>query len=227
MNKVPRHISFVLDGNRRWAREHNLPVWEGHLKALDSIEDLVRWSKDAGVEYLTLYLFSTENWGRAQEELAKLFGTVAETAIAKKFPILLELGSRVNIFGSLDRFGDSISSSLIRLRDESATNTAITLNLCVDYGSRAEMLMAVKQIVKDAPELIDESVIGKYLYSAGMPDPDLMIRTGGANRLSNFLLWQQAYTELYFIDKYLPDFTQADFSEALVWYAEQERRFGN
>jgi undecaprenyl diphosphate synthase len=186
----------------------------------------VRWCFDAEVKYLTLYLFSTENWNRAEEELAKLLGPVAQAAIEKKFPILMELGAKVNIFGSTDRFAKPIGEALRKLEQDSAANNNIVVNFCVDYGGRTELVNAVREIVKENPAQVDEATIEKHLYSAGIPDPDLMIRTGGAHRVSNFLLWQQAYTEFYFVDKYLPDFTQEDFKEALRWYAEEERRFG-
>jgi undecaprenyl diphosphate synthase len=227
-NQIPKHVSVVLDGNRRWAKAAGLPVWEGHIKALDAIENLVQWSVDRKIEYLTLYLFSTENWSRENEEIGQLMGVVARLAIEQKFPALLKMGAKINLFGPLDKFPDFLQEGLRKLVGDSANNHKIVVNFCLDYGARAEMVKAVKSIVEKgiSADAINESVIENELWSAGMPDPDLMIRTGGARRLSNFLLWQQAYTELYFVDKYLPEFTEVDFDEALEWYAGQERRMG-
>lgn len=226
MNKAPHHISFVLDGNRRWARSQNLPVWQGHTVALDKVIDFVEWSIGAGVGYVTLYVFSTENWGRSEEELSKLLGEVAMKAISQKFPRLLEMGAKVNVWGSLERFAAPIQKGLQKLMDDSVGNTTIVVNLCMDYGGRAELVRAVQQIVDDGITKVDEAAIEQRLFSAGMPDPDLMIRTGGAQRLSNYLLWQHSYSELYFTEKFLPEFEKEDFDAALEWYADQERRLG-
>lgn len=228
MTMVPRHLSFVLDGNRRWAKANNLPSWEGHMHALDAIENLLRWSLDARIEYLTLYVFSTENWSRAEEELAKLFGNVANKAIETKFPVLIELGAQVNVFGSLDRFPAGVKKAMDKLVADTAGNDKIVLNLCMDYGGRKEIVGALKKIVEAGTDAsaITEELVSQNLEPEMIPDPDMMIRTGGAQRLSNFLLWQQAYTELYFVDKFLPDFTAEDFADAVKWYGVQERRLG-
>lgn len=221
-----RHLSFVLDGNRRWAKQNGKLPWEGHLVALDSIINIVSWSKQSNIEYLTLYLFSTENWGRSDEELANLFGPVAKVAIDNKFPQLLEMGAKINIFGSLERLPDGLAISLNKLVEDSRENTGIVVNFCIDYGARNELVLAVQNIVDNGVEKVDESVIASELFTAGMPDVDMMIRTGGDSRLSNFLLWQQAYSELYFTDKFLPEFDEEEFNRALAWYAGVERRFG-
>lgn len=226
MDGQPRHLSFVLDGNRRWAKKLGKLPWEGHLMALDSIINIVDWSIKNKIQYLTLYLFSTENWGRSEEELAKLFGPVAKVAVDKKFPQLLTMGARINILGSTDKLPIDLARSLDKLVADSRDNSGIVVNFCIDYGARDELVKAVRSIVNKRITEIDESVISNELFTVGMPDVDMMIRTGGDMRLSNFLLWQQAYSELYFTDKFLPEFDEEEFNKALAWYAGVERRFG-
>ena len=225
---VPKHISFVLDGNRRWAAQAGLPAWAGHQRALDVINDLVVWSREAGVAYLTLYLFSTENWGRAEEELSNLFGRVATVAIEQKFPQLIEAGARINLWGELDKFPTAMQTALHKLVEDSKNNDGIVVNFCLGYGGRDEIARAVQVLAKEgvAVDAVNTEMIGQKLFSAHTPDPDMMIRTGGERRLSNFLLWQHAYSELYFIDTLLPDFGREDFEAALQWYANRGRRFG-
>ena len=225
---VPKHISIVLDGNRRWAASAGKPAWEGHLRALDTINDLVDWSSNAGVGYLTLYLFSTENWSRTEEELANLFGRVAKVAVESKFPKLLAAGARVQVWGDLARFPAFLRQGLEKLVEDSRDNNKIVVNFCLGYGGRGELVDAFGRMLADGvtAQDLDEERLSKYLFSVGIPDPDMMIRTGGERRLSNFLLWQHAYSELYFVDKFLPDFTEEDFAAALGWYAERERRYG-
>lgn len=226
MEGQPRHLSFVLDGNRRWAKQFGKLPWEGHLMALDSIVNIVDWSIKNKIQFLTLYLFSTENWGRSEEELAKLFGPVAKVAIDSKFPQLLSMGAMINIFGSVDKLPVELAQSLDRLVLDSRENSRIVVNFCIDYGARDEIVRAVQRIVSKQIKEVDESTISNELFTAGMPDVDMMIRTGGDMRLSNFLLWQQAYSELYFTDKFLPEFDEEEFNKALAWYAGVERRFG-
>ena len=192
-DQIPQHIAVIVDGNRRWAKERGLPVWQGHLQALDTVEQLVSWCNDAGVKYLTTYLFSTENWSRAEEELAHMFGDVFKKALGEYFPRLVQRNVKVQVLGELTRFPE-----------------------------------AMRQIVREQvpADQISDQTIADRLYSAGMPDPDMVIRTSGEQRLSGFLLWQSAYAELYFIPVYFPALTKADFDEALRWYAGRERRYG-
>ncbi len=229
MNQItPQHISFVLDGNRRWAKAQGLPTLEGHLRGTDAVFNIIQWCSEVGVKYLTTYAFSTENWDRPQEELNYLFGIVFEQGIKKYLPQLLKDNVKVNLFGRLDRFPAKMQAVINDLLAKTAGGTGLIWNVCMDYGGRAEIIQAVKKIVEAGvvPEEITDQAITNQMYSAGVPDPDLMIRTGGEHRLSNFLLWQHAYTELYFAEIYLPAFSKKDFDEALEWYANRERRYG-
>jgi len=225
---IPRHISFVLDGNRRWARSSNLSTLEGHLRGLDAVFNIIQWSQDVGVEYLTTYAFSTENWNRTSEELGYLFGMVFEQGLKRYLPTLIKNNVRVNLFGQLERFPQGMRVGVEDMLRKTAQNTGLVWNLCLDYGGRAEIVRAIKRLViAGVPvEEIDEQTVADQLYSANMPDPDLMIRTGGEQRLSNFLLWQHAYTEFYYPEVGLPGFTRQDFDAALQWYARRDRRFG-
>ncbi len=227
-SQVPTHISFVLDGNRRWAKAQGLPTLEGHLQGMENVMNIGGWCGEAGVKYLTVYAFSTENWNRGEEELAYLFGTVFTKAFAEKFELLNERNVRVNVFGQLERFPEAMRRGLENLIEKTKTNTGLVFNICLDYGGRAEITKAVKEIVKKGvgADEVTEQMVGDYLFSAGMPDPDLMIRTGGEHRLSNFLLWQHAYTEFYFPAVFLPAFSKKDFDDALEWYASRDRRYG-
>jgi len=218
----------VLDGNRRWAKAQGLPTLEGHLRGLDAVFDVVQWCSEAGVKYLTTYAFSTENWDRIPEELDYLFNIVFQQGFRKYLPQLVEKNVKVNLFGQLEKFPAGMQQSVREMLEKTTSNTGLVWNVCLDYGGRAEIIRAIKKIVSRgmAAEAIDETAVAENLYSAGMPDPDLMIRTGGEHRVSNFLLWQQAYTEFYFPDVYLPDFSREEFNKALEWYAGRERRYG-
>lgn len=192
------------------------------------MEDIAKWCKDAGIKYLTVYAFSTENWNRSQAELDYLFNEVFDKGFSEKFPKFKKENIKVNIFGELERFPEKMQQGIRNLAEQTKDCTGLIFNVCLNYGGRAEIVRAIRQIVEeDIPASeIDEKTVSSHLYSAGMPDPDLMIRAGGEHRLSNFLLWQQAYTELYFPKTFLPGFTKQDFDEALEWYANRERRYG-
>ncbi|MFH0905373.1 MAG: polyprenyl diphosphate synthase [bacterium] len=224
---IPRHVAFVLDGNRRWARERGLPTLEGHLRGMDNIENIVEWCVKAGIGYLTVYAFSTENWDRSAEELNYLFNVVFPKGFGKSARFN-EQNVRVNLFGSVEKFPAKMQDEIRDLIDKTQENTGLQFNVCLNYSGRTELVQAVQAIMREGTPVdqVIEQTIADHLFSAGMPDPDLMIRTGGEHRLSGFLLWQQAYTELYFPKKYLPEFSEADFREALQWYAERDRRHG-
>lgn len=227
-DQVPTHISFVLDGNRRWAKQQGLPIWEGHRRGLDAVFEIIRWCSEAGVKYLTTYAFSTENWNRTPGELDYLFNIVFRQGFKKYLPKLIEDNVKVNLFGQSERFPGGMRASIREMLEKTAGNAGLVWNVCLDYGGRAEITRAVKDIVSTgiSAEDITEQTVAEHLFSAGMPDPDLMIRTGGEQRMSNFLLWQHAYTELYFPKIYLPGFAKADFDAALEWYANRDRRYG-
>jgi len=228
MTSVPQHIAFILDGNRRWAKAQGLPTLHGHMKGMDRVEDLAKWCGDAGVKYLTVYAFSTENWDRTQEELGYLFNEVFDKGFSEKFPKFKAENIRVNVFGELDKFPEKMQKGIRNLVEQTKDCTGLIFNVCFNYGGRTEIVRAIKKIVEEGIQTndIDEKTVSDHLYSAGMPNPDLMIRTGGEHRVSGFLLWQQAYTELYFPETFLPGFTKQDFDEALEWYATRERRYG-
>jgi undecaprenyl diphosphate synthase len=227
-DKVPTHISFVLDGNRRWAKRQGLPTLEGHLQGLDAVFNVIRWCQEAGVKYLTTYAFSTENWNRAPEELDYLFNVVFQHGFQRYTPQVVASNVRVNLFGDIKRFPKGMQDSIVSMLERTTDNTGLIWNVCLDYGGRAELVRATQKIVEAGmrPEDITEEVISSNLFSAGMPEPDLMIRTGGEHRISNFLLWQQAYTEFYFPETGLPGFTKEEFDKALEWYASRDRRYG-
>lgn len=226
--QIPTHISFVLDGNRRWAKASGLSALEGHLKGLEATFNIIQWCGEAGVQYLTTYAFSTENWNRSTEELNYLFNVVFQEGFKKYLPGLMANNVKVNLFGEIDKFPQGMQNSIKEMLTKTDSNTGLVWNVCLDYGGRAEIVRAVKQIAAQgiALENISEQIVGDQLYSAGMPDPDLMIRTGGEQRVSNFLLWQQAYTEFYFAEVGLPGFSRTEFDKALEWYANRDRRYG-
>jgi undecaprenyl diphosphate synthase len=228
---VPRHVAIIMDGNRRWARERGLPAIEGHRRGMIALRHVTRAASDAGVQALTVYGFSTENWNRDSREISLLF----ELCVYFARNELIELkrnNVRVRVIGAWESLPSAPRSALAELQDQTAKNTGLLLNLAVNYSSHAELERAVRAIVRDvasgelAPEVIDETLIGRYLYTAGLPELDLLIRPGGEQRLSNFMLYQAAYAELVMTDVYWPDFSKDHFLRALIDFQQRERRFG-
>ena len=228
---VPRHVAIIMDGNGRWATGRGVPRGQGHEAGAESVRVVVRECRKRGVEALTLYSFSTEKWKRPPEEVSALM-TLLKRYVLQERQELMEQGIRVRAIGQMSRLPLFVRKPLDKLVNDSAGNGGMTLNLALSYGSRAEMVDAVRQVARDAvagridPDAITESVISDRLYTAGLPDPDLLIRTSGELRLSNFLLWQLAYTEIYVTDTYWPDFREPELDAALVAYAGRRRRFG-
>ncbi|MEA2662772.1 MAG: undecaprenyl diphosphate synthase [Chloroflexota bacterium] len=224
---VPRHIAIVMDGNRRWARGRRLPVIAGHRQGVETIRRTVRAARDRGVEYVTLYSFSTENWKRDPDEVGGLMRLLEET-IRRETPTLVTDGVRLRIIGRLEELSDGVR----RAMDESARATDAgkngTMTIAFNYGGRAEIVDAVKRIVTEglAADEVDERAIAARLYAPEHPDPDLLIRTGGELRVSNFLLWEVAYAEMWATDVLWPDFAVEHLDAALASYARRERRFG-
>jgi undecaprenyl diphosphate synthase len=224
---VPRHIAIVMDGNRRWARGHHLPVIAGHRQGVETIRRTVRAARDRGVEYVTLYSFSTENWKRDPDEVGGLMKLLEET-IRRETPTLVTDGVRLRIIGRLHE----LSAGVRRAMDEAARATDAgthgTMTIAFNYGGRAEIVDAVKRLVEEGvpADLIDEAAIAKRLYAPEHPDPDLLIRTGGELRVSNFLLWEVAYAEMWATDVLWPDFAVEHLDQALASYARRERRYG-
>jgi len=224
MKKIPYHLGIIIDGNRRWARERGLPAFEGHRKGLAKVKELIKWSKERGVKILTLFVFSTENWKRTKREVNFLM-KLAKSAIANNIKKLHEEGIKVRIIGQRERLPGFLQKTIAQAEELTKNNKEMVLNFALSYGGRAEITEAIKKIVKKkiSPGKINENVVSQNLWTS---DLDLIIRTGKEQRISNFLIWQAAYSELYFCKKYWPAFTEKDLDEALADYAQRQRRFG-
>ena len=228
--RVPNHIAIILDGNGRWAKKRGMPRSFGHVKGCENLEDICEVAKELGVKYLTVYAFSTENWKRSKEEvdgLMKLF----RNYLKKCIKISQKNNMRVKVIGDITAFDSDIQESIEKLEDFSKDFTDLHFQIALNYGSRDEITRAVNRMLEDqkAGKLetpVSEDTISGYLDTAGLPDPDLMIRTSGELRLSNYLLWQLAYTELYFTDVPWPDFHKPELIEAIEKYNERDRRYG-
>lgn len=230
-NKLPVHIGIIMDGNGRWAKKRFLPRSAGHRAGASNFRTITRYCSRIGIQYLTIYAFSTENWNRPAEEVDVLMHLIGET-ILREAPELRDNNVHINLLGDIDRLPEPVRLNLFEGRDLTAQCDGLNLNLCLSYSSRWEITRAVREIAELTaegtldPESISDADIDARLSTAGMPDPDLLIRTGGEQRISNFLLWQIAYSELYFTPVLWPDFSEADFEQALIHYTNRERRFG-
>lgn len=224
---LPRHVAIVMDGNRRWARLHGLSEGEGHSAGVDAIRPIVEHCADLGVEALSIYAFSRENWARDESEVQTLFALL-EAAIRRETPDLVRQGVRVRILGRLEELPAHTRESVADALSATAEGHRMTLNVAFNYSGRSEIVDAVRRAVADGlqPEDVDEEAIRARLYTADGPDLDLLIRTGGEQRISNFLIWQAAYAELYFADTLWPDFAPATLDAALAEFARRSRRFG-
>ena len=224
---IPRHIAIVMDGNRRWARGRHLPVIAGHRQGVETIRRTVKAARDRGVEYVTLYSFSTENWKRSQEEVGGLMQLLEET-IRRETPTLVKDGVRLRIIGRLGELSDGVRRAIDDAAHATDAGKNGTMTIAFNYGGRAEIVDAVKRLVADgvAPDDVDEQSIASRLYAPEHPDPDLLIRTGGELRVSNFLLWEVAYAEMWATDVLWPDFAVEHLDQALASYARRERRYG-
>ena len=231
MSRLPQHIGIIMDGNGRWAKKRNMPRGYGHIVGCDNLEKMCDVIKDMGVKYLTVYAFSTENWKRSRAEvegLLKLFRQYLKRCIKKAHKNQM----RVKIIGDPSAFPQDIQDSIVKLEEYSSKYDEIYFQIALNYGSRDEILRGIRKLTQDAvdgkvkPEEIDEHTFDGYLDTAGIPDPDLMIRTSGELRLSNFLLWQMAYTEFYFTEVAWPDFNKAELIKAIEKYNQRDRRYG-
>ncbi len=231
MEKIPAHIAIIMDGNGRWAEAQGKPRYEGHIEGVSSVKACIKAARKSGVRYLTLYAFSTENWGRPQAEVNALMELFCKS-VTKETPELVEQGVRVRFIGRRDRFSESVRERLLHIENSTAEGDKLTLVLAFDYSSRDEIARAIRSIAAKVErgelkaEQIDDSTISAHLDTAEMPDPDLVIRTSGECRLSNFLLWQSSYAEMYFPQTMWPDFREEAFNKALEVYAERNRRYG-
>ncbi len=228
---VPRHIAIIMDGNGRWARERMMPRPFGHRAGMKAVRDVVEASIASGVEWLSLFAFSQENWQRPQPEISALM-SLLEEYVNSELRELREQGVRVRVHGDLSRLNTAARTAVERAIAETAECTTLGLNLFISYGGRAELVRAMQQIAHDVhagvlrPEQVDEEVIRARLYTQSCPDPDLLIRTSGEQRLSNFMLWQVAYAELYISSVYWPDFNRESLYEAVIDFQRRDRRFG-
>ena len=225
--EVARSVAIIMDGNGRWAKRRRLPTAAGHRAGARTVRKIVEASIELGVQDLTLFAFSTENWSRPQDEVDALMEIFAET-IERELPDLAEQGVRVRFIGRRDRAPAELQRRMAAMEDRTALNARINLWVAFDYGGRAELVQAARRIAESGvdPAEIDENVFAANLYAPELPDPDLLIRTSGELRISNFLLWQLAYTELVFVDKLWPEFGPRDLEHALGAYASRRRRFG-
>lgn len=223
----PQHVAFIMDGNRRWAKQHNLPVFEGHRQGFKTVKRILLFGKRLGIKYATLYAFSTENWQRTVAEVKFLMQLLEWLAINELNNFIKEK-VRIKVIGDLSKLSPKIQNIITHLERTTQSCTDTILQIAFSYGAREEITQAVKHIVTDQllPETITEHTITHYLYTNEIPDPDLLIRTGGQLRLSNFLLWQLSYTELYFTDVLWPDFDENEFNKALEEFSKRKRNFG-
>ena len=228
---MPRHIAIIMDGNRRWARQRGKNASFGHREGAKTLEKIVRYANKIGLEYITVYAFSTENWKRAEDEVKALM-MLLQNYLDDYSKRADTENIRVKILGDITALSDGMQKSILKCMERTKDNTGVTFNIALNYGGRDEIIKAVKKIAEDVKkdkvsiDDIDEEMISNNLYTAGMPDPDLLIRTSGELRLSNFLPWQVVYSEFLFIDKNWPDFEEEDLDNAIIEYQKRTRKFG-
>ena len=230
-DKIPNHVAIIMDGNGRWAQKRGLPRQQGHMEGVKSVRRIAKAACRIGIRYLTLYAFSTENWGRPKEEVSALMSLLV-SCLHDEMPLFMENGIRLRVVGQSDVFDPSVREALDAALEKTSSNTRMDLVLALSYSARWELTEAVRKLAGEVregrlePGDIDASSISRVLATSFMPDPDLLIRTSGEQRISNFLLWQCAYTEFYFTPVLWPDFRKAEFRKALEDYASRQRRFG-
>lgn len=226
-NDIPRHIGFIVDGNRRWAKQHGLPVYEGHLAGYNAMQDVLLEALDSGVEYASAYIFSTENWKRSHDEVKRLMGLILKILTAD-LHVLEEKNVRLRVLGTREGLSDKINKAIDKAEAATASNTGGTLALCLNYGGQTEIVDAVRAIIQNGTKAEDVTLelIERHLYADDIPPCDLIVRTSGEQRLSNFMLWRSAYSELMFLEKNWPDMTKQDVIDILEAYKHRGRRFG-
>jgi len=226
-SSIPNHVGYIVDGNRRWAKEHGLPTYEGHLAGYNAIQDVARATFEAGVKYMSAYIFSTENWKRSEEEVSKIMSLVLKL-LTSDLHIFNDNNIKLKILGSRQNVSDKIIKEIDKAEAATANNTGGTLALCFNYGGHLEIVDAVKKIVdsKISSSKINEELIAENLYSPEIPPVDLVVRTSGEQRISNFMLWRIAYSEMLFLDKKWPDMTKDDVVDLIKEYSKRSRRFG-
>lgn len=228
---IPKHIALILDGNRRWAKAHKLPIKLGHKKGAETLEKIVKYANKIGIEYVTAYAFSTENWKRSEEEVSALMALLRYYLDDYSERADME-NIKVTIIGEKEGLNSKLQASIDRVMKKTENNTGVNFIICLNYGGRLEITRAVQKIAQEVKDgkidisEINEDTISNHLYTANIPDPDLMIRTSGELRTSNFLPWQLVYSEFLFVDKYWPDFNEDDLDEAIKVYQKRNRKFG-
>jgi len=227
LEHVPVHVGIIMDGNGRWAKARGLPRLAGHRAGTENLRRVLRAAVEFGIKILTIYAFSTENWGRPEDEVRGLMNLM-ERMIDRELPELHREGVQIRHIGRLDRVPGRLKEKILHALELTRENQRLILNVAFNYGGRAEIADAVRRIVEDGvpPEEVDEALIARYLYTAGLPDPDLIIRTSGEMRVSNFLIWQGAYAEYYVTPTCWPDFDKDELYKALADFSQRERRFG-
>lgn len=230
-NILPKHVAIIMDGNGRWAKQKNYPRIRGHMAGINVIKKTVRLAAKLDIKILTLYAFSKENWRRPKSEVSGLM-RLLKMYLQREIDIINKENIRLNVIGDIDGMPQDVQNILRRAMHDTRTNTGLLLNLALNYGARSEIIQAAKKIAEGYKhgritlEEINEDSFSGYLYTAGLPDPDLLIRTSGEMRISNFLLWQCSYSEFYFVKKLWPDFNEDDFKKAIAEYQKRHRRFG-
>jgi len=225
---IPRHVAIIMDGNGRWATSRRLPRVAGHSRGVDAVRTAIESAIAAGVEYLTLFAFSSENWKRPPDEVSVLMRLFV-SSLQREVDNMRRNGVRLRVVGQIETFEPRLRELIARAQEQSAGNTRLNLTVCASYGGRWDIVQAAQRFAQESTAgtcPADEAGFERYLSMSFAPDPDLLIRTGGERRISNFLIWQMAYAELYFTDALWPDFGRAEFTGALEWYAQRERRFG-
>ena len=224
---LPKHIAIIMDGNRRWAKGRNLPSMLGHKKGVDALKNTLRACKDFGIKFLTVYAFSTENWNRKQDEVDYLMELVAVT-LTNELAEMHNEGVQIRFIGDLERLSENLQKILANAVETTKNNTGVVLQIALNYGARDELTNAVKNIVASGIKADDitAEVISSYLYTVGVPDPDVLIRTGGEQRISNYLLWQIAYSEIIIRNEFWPEFGKELLSESIQEFGKRQRRYG-
>jgi undecaprenyl diphosphate synthase len=224
---MPQHVAIIMDGNGRWALKRGLPRLAGHKAGTENLRRIIKACVEFGVGYLTIYAFSTENWGRPREEVIGLM-RILEDVIDKELSELNSQGVQIRHLGRLDQLAPALQEKVMDAVETTRNNTKLVLNVAFNYGGRDEIVNAIQQMLRDGvqPETVTPDLVSKYLYTAGVPDPDLIIRTSGELRISNFLIWQAAYSEWYVTPTYWPDFGKEEFRKALDEFANRDRRYG-
>ena len=225
LKNIPRHVAIIMDGNGRWAKERGQIRLQGHLAGMEALREIVRHSQRLGVEYLTVYAFSTENWKRPADEVAGIFKLVIKY-VNSELKELNENNVRVGILGDWNAIPEDSAKSIRLALKTTENNDGLKFNIALNYGGRAEITRAVNMLISEGRTCVTEDDISGALYTAGMPDPDVIIRTSGENRLSNFLIWQAAYSEIVLTDVYWPDFTPEEYEKCIIEYQGRDRRYG-